>query len=51
MKNFTNKIDKALNEWLPIVWGYMLVGIITGGSITLLIWIFKMVLKVLGVIA
>ena len=45
MKNFCDK----LWELIPAVWGLLWLVIITVGSVSLLIWVFQWLFKLLGV--
>ena len=45
-----DKVVKWFDKWLPYVWGFTLVALITGGLTGLLIVVFKWLLTLMGVL-
>ena len=44
------KINDWLYEWLPSVWGFLWIAIITFGSVAILIAVVKLLLSAMGVL-
>ena len=44
------KFNEWLCEWLPSVWGFLWIGIITFGSVAILIATVKLLLSAMGVL-